>query len=98
MGILSDSAYSAVYEVDVFMADTFTDELNVSHYHKDVTLTMDYTSTEQILLNSIYIYSTNKEHTDAFESLITWFPIWGKSEGFVNVPEEDWIEIPLIPN
>ena len=98
MGMLSDGTYSAAYEVDVFTADTFTDELNTSHHHNDVTLTMDCTSTEQILLNGVYIYSANDEYTDSFESLIAQFPIWGESEGFVNIPEEDWMEIPLIPN
>lgn len=71
MGILSDGAYSAAYEVDVFVVDTFTDEPNASHHHKDVTLTMDCMSVEQILPNSVYIYSANKEHTNAFKSLVT---------------------------
>ena len=98
MGSLSDGAYSAAYEVDVFAADTFTDERNMSHYQKDVTLTMGTTSTERILPNGVHIYSANKEHANAFESLVAQFPIWGELEGFVNVPEDDWMEIPLIPN
>ena len=70
MGTLSNGTYSAVYKVDVFAVDTFTDEPNILHHHKDVILTIDHTSAEQILLNSIHIYSTNKEHTDAFKSLV----------------------------
>ena len=70
MDTLSDSTYSAVYKVDVFAADTFTDELNALHHYKDVTLTINHTSTKQILLNSVHIYSANKEHADAFESLV----------------------------
>ena len=46
MGTLSDGAYSAVYEVDVFAVDTFTDKPNTSHHHKDVTLTIDCASAE----------------------------------------------------
>ena len=98
MGSLSDGTYSAAYEVDIFTADMFTDECNMSHYQKDVTLTMGTTSTEHILPNSVHIYSANKEHANAFESLVAQFPIWGELEGFVNVPEDDWMEIPLIPN
>ena len=52
MGTLSDSTYSAAYEVDVFVVDTFTDELNTSHHHKDIILTIDCVSAEQILLKS----------------------------------------------
>ena len=98
MGLLSDGAYSAAYEVDVFTADMFTNKHNISHYQKDVTLTMGTISTEHILPNSVHIYSANKEHADAFKSLVTQFPIWGESEGFVNIPEDYWMEIPLIPN
>lgn len=62
MGTLSDSTYSAAYEVDVFAADTFTDEPSMLHHHKDVTLIMGHTSTEQILPNGIHVYSTDKCH------------------------------------
>ena len=70
MGSLFDGTYSAAYEVDIFTVDMFTDEHNMSHYQKDVTLTMDTTSTEHILPNSVYIYSANKEYANAFKSLV----------------------------
>lgn len=48
MGIVSDGAYSSAYEVDVFAADTFSDEPERQRRHKDVTLKMDSAATERI--------------------------------------------------
>lgn len=97
MGTLSDEAYSAAYEVDVFAADTFSDEPVKDHHHKDVTLTIDPNHTERILPNGVHVYAANDVHANALETIVQRFPIWGETEGFVNVPEDQWMEIPLIP-
>lgn len=97
MGTLLDGAYSTAYEVDVFVADTFLDELTKDHHHKDVTLTIDPSSTECILPNDVHVYTADSTHTDTLEAMVQHFPIWDETEGFVNVPEDQWIEIPLVP-
>lgn len=78
---------SAAYEIDVFAADTFTDEPSTSHLHREVTLTVDSTSTERTLPNGVHVYASNQEHANALETLVAQFPVWGESEVSLTYPK-----------
>ena len=44
------------------------------------------------------MYSANNMHCTAFANLVIHHPVWGETEGFVEIPEDEWMEIPLVPD
>lgn len=92
MGSLTSRIYQAAYKVDVFTADVELQDnvdLLLSPHHANYNFSPDPSNlNEKILLNDIYVYSANDMHCIAFANLVLHHPVWGETEGFVEILED----------
>ena len=102
MGSLTSGIYQAAYEIDVFTADIkLQDDVDLppSPHHTNYNFSPDQSNpNEMVLPNSVHVYSANNMHCTAFANLVIHHPVWGETEGFVEIPEDEWMEIPLVPD
>lgn len=88
---LSSRVYSAAYEVDVFAVDiTLQDDVDLpsAPHHPNYNLNLDTNSTKEFVFpNSVHVYTENKEYCNTFTNLVLNHPIWGETEGFVDILE-----------
>lgn len=102
MGSLTSRTYQAVYEVDIFTADVkLQDDVDLppSPHHANYNFSPDPSNlNEKVLPNGVHVYSANDMHCTAFANLVLHHPVWGETEGFVEILEDKWMEIPLVPD